>query len=56
MHPNPMNTEETKSALNREIVQARLYYFHCMDFRLYDLAEQTLKRIETLTLAFNSLS
>lgn len=51
-----MNTEDIKTALAREISQARLYYFHCMDFRLYDLAEKTLEQIKVLTARLNSLS
>jgi len=48
--------EQTAAALQREIAQAQAYYFHCMDFRLYDLAEQTLIKIAAARAALNALS
>jgi hypothetical protein len=50
------NTEETAAALRRKIEQARAYYFHCMDYRLYDLAEKTRLEINADVAALNSLS
>ncbi len=34
--------------LNRQVQQYRLEYFHCMDFRIYDRAEQILVKIEAI--------
>jgi hypothetical protein len=48
--------EETAAALRRKIEQSRAYYFHCMDYRLYDLAEKTRLEINSDVAALNSLS
>lgn len=37
--------EQTAAALERNIKEARAYYFHCMDNRLYDLAEKARMEI-----------
>jgi hypothetical protein len=51
-----MSTEEQAQALRREIEQMRAYYFHCMDYRIYDAAEETRLKINSAVAALNSLS
>lgn len=50
-----MINDQQIQTLKRNIEQARLNYFHCMDYRLYDLAESARKQIEVYTKELNAL-
>jgi hypothetical protein len=50
-----MNNDEQAQHLRRKIEQARSYYFHCMDYRLYDLAEKTRLEINEDIAALNAI-
>ena len=53
--PTPENSSRAY-ALSREIQQSRAYYMHCMDWRLYDLAEEARLKTAALVAAYNALS
>ena len=57
--PEQTPTPETSArayALSREIQQSRAYYMHCMDWRLYDLAEAARLKTAALLADYNALS
>lgn len=51
-----MNNDEQAQILRREIATARANYFHCMDYRLYDLAEKALADIAAAQAKLAALS
>ena len=50
-----MTIDEQAQALRRKIAQARLNYAHCMDYRLYDLAEKARLEINAAVAALNAI-
>jgi hypothetical protein len=48
--------EQTAAALERKIKQARAYYFHCMDCRLFDLAEKARLEISAAVAALSEIT